>query len=71
MTIKYEYRITYAIETAIANTDEWEEIGFGSSCAWSDVDAAAYDVESQIQSRAWETEGVMPDPRSIDREAGA
>ena len=71
MGIEYEYRITYAIETAIVDTDEWEEIGFGSSGAWSGVDAAAYDVESQIQNRAWETDGGMPDPRSIDREAGA
>ena len=64
--IEYEYRITYAIEAAIVDTDEWEEIGFGSSGAWSSVDAAAYDVECQIQSRAWEVEGGMPDPRSID-----
>lgn len=52
-----EYRINYTIERADGPDDEhFEEIGFGSSGAWSDVDAAIHAVSSDIQNRAWEVQ---------------
>ena len=57
-----EYRIEYTITRAPTDSDEWEEIGFGSSSSWSDVDSALYAIQSDIQNRSWETEPGMPDP---------
>ena len=69
MSTEYEYRITYAIERAPIDSDDWEEIGFGSSCSWGSVDAAAFDVGGQVQSRGWETEPGMPEPSDVDLKA--
>lgn len=62
-----EYRITYTIERRPDSAADFTEIGFGSSHAAGTVDAAAYDVESQIQNRMWETDGGMPVPSEADR----
>lgn len=43
------------------------EIGFGAAIAARSVDAAAYEVESIVQNRIWETSGDMPDPDEVDR----
>lgn len=67
---EYEYRIEYTIqrgevsETGFA--ESFEEIGFGSSGGWQDVDAALYAASSDIQNRSWETEPGMPDPEEVD-----
>ncbi|MDG4791960.1 hypothetical protein O7626_39800 [Micromonospora sp. WMMD1102] len=62
-----EYRITYTIERRERGASDFTEIGFGSSHATGTVDAAAYDVESQIQNRQWETGDGMPDPLEVGR----
>ncbi|MEU1761200.1 hypothetical protein [Micromonospora sp. NPDC005652] len=62
-----EYRINYTIEHRKPGKDEFAEIGFGSSGAWGDVNAAVYEVESQVQNRQWETEPGQPDPSEVDR----
>ena len=63
------YRITYSIERLRAD-GEYEEVGFGSSFSHSTLDAAAYDVESFIQNRQWETTEGMPDPLDSAYNAG-
>jgi len=60
------YRIEYVIQRADDDSDEFVEIGFGSSATWSDVDAALYAIDSDIQNRAWETESGQPDPSEVD-----
>jgi len=59
------YRIEYSIQRGPDGGD-YEEIGFGSSFSHSTVDAAAYDVESFIQNRQWETTEGMPEPEEVD-----
>lgn len=68
-----DYRIEYTILRADDDSDDFEEIGFGSSGTWSDVDAALYAIQSDVQNRSWETEGDMPDPSEVDtdRENGS
>lgn len=61
-----EYRITFTIERAEDGSDDWQEVGFGSSSAWESIDAAEYDMGSIIQSREWETEPGMPDPDDLE-----
>ena len=67
---EYEYRIEYVIQRGeVSRTgfaDEFEEIGFGSSGGWVDVDAALHAATSDIQNRSWETEPGMPDPEEVD-----
>ncbi len=61
---EYEYRIEYAIQRKRVGDDifEFVEIGFGSSGHESDIDAALYAVQSDIQNRQWETTDGMPEP---------
>jgi hypothetical protein len=59
-----EYRVEYQIQRL--DGDEVTEIGFGSSARHDDVDAALYDVDSQVQNRQWETGPGQPDPRDVD-----
>lgn len=68
-----DYRIEYTILRADDDSDDFEEIGFGASGTWSDVDAALYAIQSDVQNRSWETEGDMPDPSEVDtdRENGS
>ena len=61
-----EYRITFSIERRGDNDDDFTEVGFGSSGGCGDVNAAAYEVESIIQNRQWETSGNMPEPEEVD-----
>lgn len=65
------YRITYSIERALSDDDEFVEIGFGSSVTGHDVDSCAYDVESDVQRGSWETSGDMPEPREVQAEIAA
>jgi hypothetical protein len=64
-----EYRIDYTISRRGPGDDDFKEIGFGGSCGAATVNAAAYDVKSDIQNRNWETSGDMPDPSAVDEEA--
>lgn len=62
-----EYRIEYTIQRTTGDPDdcEFEDIGFGSSGSSSDVEAALYAIQSDIQNGLWETEGDMPDPDEV------
>ena len=62
-----EYRIEYAITRRLPDEGDFVEIGFGSSGAWSNLDAAAYAVESDIQNGIWETLPGQPDPAELTR----
>lgn len=67
----YEYRIEYTIQRGKVSedtgfADEFEDIGFGSSGGWQDVDAALHAAGSDIQNRSWETEPGMPGPEEVD-----
>jgi hypothetical protein len=57
-----DYRIDYTITRRQDGEDDFTEIGFGSSGAWSDVSQAAHMVQSSVQNREWETSEGMPDP---------
>jgi len=63
---EYEYRIGFSIQRRGEDDDDFTEIGFGSSGACGDVDAAAYAAESLVQNRQWETHPGMPDPKESD-----
>lgn len=60
-----EYRIEFQIQRKQDGDEDFAEIGFGSSAAWSDIDAAAYAVSSQLQTGRWETEKGHPDPDDV------
>jgi hypothetical protein len=65
------FRIDYTITYRGPDDDDFREIGFGSTGGWATVDAAAYEMESNIQRREWETSGDMPDPSAVrEMEAG-
>lgn len=60
-----EYRIEYQIQRRQPGEDDFTEIGFGSSGAWTSPDQAAYVLSSAVQNRGWETEPGQPDPDTI------
>jgi len=62
----HEYRIEYTIQRAPIDSDDWEDVGFGSSGASGTVNGALYAVESYVQNRQWETEPGMPDPDNLE-----
>jgi hypothetical protein len=57
-----QYRIDFTITRRTEGDADFEEIGFGSSGAWSDIDQAAHILQSSVQNREWETSEGMPDP---------
>jgi hypothetical protein len=59
------FRIDYTIAYRGPEDDDFREIGFGSTAGAATVDAAAYEMESNIQRREWETDGDMPDPSAV------
>lgn len=61
-----DYRINYVIERRLPGEDDFTEIGFGGSRMSDNPDGCAYDVESQVQNRQWETEPGQPDPSEVD-----
>ncbi|KAM9863124.1 hypothetical protein ACI1US_01009 [Leucobacter sp. BZR 635] len=61
-----EYQIEYQIQRSVDGGD-FEEIGFGSSGEWGDVDQAMHMAASAVQSREWETEQGQPSPEEVDR----
>jgi hypothetical protein len=60
-----EYRIDFTITRRTDEDDDFVEIGFGSSGAWENINAASYAMESDIQNGMWETSEGMPDPESV------
>ena len=62
------YRIEYTITRRLPDEEDFTEIGFGSSGAWSSLGAAAYAIESDIQNGTWETLPGQPDPAELDKE---
>lgn len=60
-----EFRIDFTITRRQPGEEDFTEIGFGSSGAWSDVDQCAYAVDSAVQNREWETSAGMPDPADL------
>jgi len=62
-----KYRINYVIERADDDSSDYAEIGFGSIAGDGTIDAALYQVQSDIQNRQWETSEGMPDPAEVDR----
>lgn len=62
-----EFRIEFQIQRA-DDDGEFEEIGFGSSGAWSDVDQAMHIASSAVQNREWETLPGQPDPSAVDHD---
>lgn len=63
-----EYRIEYSLQRAPEEEAEFEEIGFGSSGAWSTIGQAAHMLISGVVNYGWETEPGMPDPDDIRAE---
>ena len=61
------YRIDYTITRRLPDEEDFAEIGFGSSGAWSSLDAAAYAIESDIQNGTWETLPGQPNPSELTR----
>lgn len=62
-----EFRIEFSITRRRASQDEddFTEIGFGSSGAWSTIDQCAHMVISAVQNKEWETTEGMPDPEEV------
>jgi hypothetical protein len=60
------YRIEFSVQRCDDDSEEYTEIGFGSSGTWDDVDAAEHAMGSVVQNRQWETSGDMPEPESVD-----
>jgi hypothetical protein len=56
------YRIEFSIQRCDNGENDFREIGFGSSGACGTVDSAAYEVETIVQNRIWETGEGMPEP---------
>lgn len=62
-----KYRIDFTIQQRVDSSGEYLEIGFGSGSGGS-IESAAYDVETILQRREWETEPGMPDPDIVEPE---
>ena len=62
-----EYRIEYTIQRTVGDPEnyEFDDIGFGSSASWADLDQAAHILASAVQTGGWETEPGMPDPDEV------
>lgn len=61
-----EYRIEYTVQRRQDGEQGFTDIGFGSSGAWDNIDAALYAAQSDIERRNWETEPGMPEPADVD-----
>jgi hypothetical protein len=57
-----DYRIEFTVHRREDGEEDFTEIGFGSSGACGDVDAAAYEAQTILQRREWETDANMPAP---------
>lgn len=66
-----EYRIEYTIQRRRSVDDDFADIGFGSSGAWSDPAQCAHIVSSDDDNYSWERDGRMPDPEDVRAEVEA
>lgn len=62
------YRVEFRITRRKPGDEDFTEIGFGSSGGCGTVDAAAFEAESMIANRIWETEPGQPEPETIGRD---
>jgi hypothetical protein len=60
-----EYRIEYQIQRASEPGGDFEEIGFGSSGAWDNLDMCTHMISSDLPGGGWETEPGQPDPADV------
>jgi hypothetical protein len=60
-----DYRIDFTITRRRDGEDDFTEIGFGSSGAWSDPAQAAEMLAADVEHFQWETRAGMPDPGSV------
>lgn len=61
-----EYEIVFQIRRAEDfGSEPGEEIGFGASGAWSDLEAAVHSLASMVTNGEWETEGGRPKPEDV------
>jgi hypothetical protein len=70
MSDETAYRIDYTITRRRPGDDDFTEIGFGSSNAWSDLRQCAHMVAADIDNGGWETGLGMPDPGDVVQESG-
>lgn len=57
-----EYRVEFVVTRRAEGEDDFTEVGFGSSGAWSSIDQASHMAATAIECREWETTPGMPDP---------
>lgn len=62
---RVEYRIDFTIQRRVAGDDDFSDVGFGSSGAWSSLNAASHAAASAIDNREWDTERGMPAPEDV------
>jgi hypothetical protein len=65
MSGEAEFRIEFSIQRRKPGEEDFTEIGFGSSGAWSTPTEAVHIVESMVQNDCWETLPGMPDPSTV------
>lgn len=59
------YRIEYTVQWIDDTMPDFQDIGFGSSGEWPDIDTCASMINSDITRFEWETGPGMPDPRMV------
>lgn len=64
-----EFRIDYSITRRRPGEENFTEVGFGSSGAWSDLRQCAHMLTSDIDNEGWETSQGMPNPAEVARES--
>lgn len=60
-----EYRIEYTIQRRLGGEDDFSDVGFGSSGAWSDPEQCVHMVSSDVGNFQWENEPGMPTSEEI------
>ena len=60
-----EYEILYQLGRRLPGENDFTEIGFGASSAWTTPGQCAHILMSDVQNYGWETEADMPDPDEI------
>lgn len=65
MSEETEYRIEFTIQRRTPADSDFIEIGFGSSGAWSGLEACTHMIGSAIAHGEWETESGHPDPARV------
>ena len=71
MADETEYEIVYTIRRRMPGEEDFTDIGFGISGAWSDPAQCGHILLCDVQNYGWEAEGGMPDPDEIKRDVEA